>query len=103
MATVPPSPTLPESRRLSIRVPHWSWFLLAAIVMIVASVGLSVWLPYHRAQQAYQQAYLREQQTYLQEQKVKREIKRWGGTVGTETGGAESLRQLASKDPMSRA
>ena len=44
-------PIAPEPRRFSIRLPHWGWFLLATVVLVVGFVGLSVWLPYHQEQQ----------------------------------------------------
>src|ERR1019366_2088506 len=66
----------------SIWLPHWGWFLLATVVLVVGYVGLSVWLPWHR------------------EQQVVREVEGWGGKVFTETSGPEWLRQLVGKDQM---
>jgi Leucine-rich repeat (LRR) protein len=45
-------PSTPEARRFSIRLPHWRWLLLAAAILLVGSIGLSVWRPYHLEQQA---------------------------------------------------
>ena len=45
------------------RLPHWGWFLLATVVLVVAGIGLSIWLPWHR------------------EQQVIHEIERWGGSA----------------------
>jgi hypothetical protein len=39
----------PNSR---FRLPHWGWFLLATVALVIGFVSLSVWLPYHREQQA---------------------------------------------------
>ena len=69
----------PQSR---FRLPHWGWFLLGAMVLVVAEFGLSIWLPWHR------------------EQQVVRMIEGWGGNVGTETGGPNWLRRLIGEDRM---
>src|SRR5260221_13967643 len=69
-----------EPRRFSIRLPHWGWFLLATVALVVPAVGMSVWLPYHHEQQVIQK------------------IERWGGKVQTETGGPEWLRTLVGED-----
>ena len=31
-----------ESLRFGWRLPHWSWFLLASVVLVVSSLGLSI-------------------------------------------------------------
>ena len=41
-----------DSQRFRFRLPHWGWFLLGTVVLVVGFVGLSVWLPWHREQQA---------------------------------------------------
>ena len=64
------------------RLPHWGWFLLATVVLVIGSVGLSVWLPWHREQQVIQV------------------IEGWGGKVDTQTGGPDWLWQLLGKDRM---
>ena len=33
-----------DSPRSRFRLPHWGWFLLATVVLVVGFVGLSVWL-----------------------------------------------------------
>jgi hypothetical protein len=49
--------------------------------LVIAALGLSIWLPYHREQQAIQR------------------IEGWGGAVGTwgDVGAPEWLRQLMSE------
>jgi Leucine-rich repeat (LRR) protein len=80
-----------DSTRSRFRLPHWGWFLLAMVLLVVAAVGLSIWLPYHREQQVVQRI-----QT----------IESWWDTgerdywYETETGGPEWLRQLAGKERM---
>jgi hypothetical protein len=39
-----------DSSRSRFRLPHWGWFLLATVVLVVVWIGLSIWLPYHREQ-----------------------------------------------------
>jgi hypothetical protein len=70
----------PPSR---FRLPHWGWFLLATVVLVVAGIGLSIWLPYHR------------------EQQLIKEINSWGvGQYVTITRGPEWLRKLIGNDRM---
>jgi hypothetical protein len=45
-----PSPVSAEPPEARFRLPHWGWFLLAAIVLAVVGIGVSVWLPYRREQ-----------------------------------------------------
>src|SRR5437762_14054554 len=45
------NPMPPEPPRFSLRLPHWSWFLLATAVLVVGCVGLSIWLPFQQEQQ----------------------------------------------------
>jgi hypothetical protein len=69
----------PQSRS---RLPHWGWLLLATVGLAVAAVGLSIWLPRYREQQAIQK------------------IEEWGGQVETRTDDPEWLRNLVGKDRM---
>jgi hypothetical protein len=71
------------SPRSRFRLPHWGRFLLATLVLAIATAGLSIWLPYHR------------------EQQVIRKIESWSGQVSAETGGPGWLRQLVGEDRMS--
>jgi hypothetical protein len=77
----------PHSR---YRLPHWGWFLLATVVLVIAGVSHSVWMSYHREQQVIQM------------------IEGWGGSVATdfdgetETVGPEWLRRLVGQDRMKR-
>jgi hypothetical protein len=43
-----------DSARTRFRLPHWGWCLLATVVLVVAAIGLSIWLPWHREQQVIQ-------------------------------------------------
>src|SRR6266852_4159880 len=72
----------PEPPRLSIRLPHWGWFLLATVVVVVASLGLSLWLPYHR------------------EQHIVEKISSWGGRAYTVAGGPIWLRRILGDNCM---
>lgn len=79
-------PALPPRR------PRWVAPLslrmyVAILVLLGVGSTLLIWV-----------AYRREQQVYDREQEVIQEIKRWGGSVGTEAGGSEWLRKLARKD-----
>ena len=67
------------------RLPHWAWFLLVTIVLAVGFVGVSVWLPYHREQQAGQA------------------IKSWGGHIETAPSGPNWLRVLVGDRRMREA
>jgi hypothetical protein len=70
----------PQSR---FRLPHWGWFLLVTLVLVVGFVGLSVWLPYHREQQVIQR------------------IESWGGrVVGTKTDCPEWLLEFFGEHRM---
>ena len=64
------------------RLPHWGWFLLATIVLVVGFAGLSIWLPWYREQQVIQK------------------IEEWGGQIETRTYDPEWLRDLVGKDRM---
>lgn len=44
-----------ERPRWSPRVPHWGWYLLVTVVLIVAALALSIWWPYHREHSAAQE------------------------------------------------
>jgi hypothetical protein len=82
MVPTNPSPSPPEPGRFPLRLPHWGWFLLATVVLVVGYVGTSVWLPYHREQQAI------------------RMIESWGCIVKTATAGPEWLRWFVGDDRM---
>jgi hypothetical protein len=41
-----------DSTKARSRLPHWGWFLLATVMLVVGYVGLSVWVPWHRERQA---------------------------------------------------
>ena len=64
------------------RIPNPTVLLAVGLVLVVIAVGLSVWVPYHREQVAI------------------REIKRLGGSVGTEKGGPDWLRGLVGDEWM---
>lgn len=67
------------------RLPHWGWFLLATIVLVVGFAGLSLWLPWYREQQAIQK------------------IEEWGGQVETRTYDPEWIRDLVGQDRLKDA
>ena len=78
-----PSPVSAEPPRPRFRLPHWGWFLLATVALVIGIVALSVWLPWHR------------------EQRVIKEFHRIGGWdwwAETQTGGPEWMRQVFSED-----
>jgi hypothetical protein len=66
----------PRSR---FRLPHWGWFLLATVVLVIAGIGLSIWLPWHREQQVIQR------------------IESWGGYATAGTVGPKWLRKLVGE------
>jgi Leucine-rich repeat (LRR) protein len=80
MSATTPSPVSAEPSRFAIRLPHWGWFLLATVLLVVGVLGLSIWLPYHREQQVIQK------------------IEDWGGNVLTERVGPEWLQRLMDED-----
>jgi|SRR5579863_9869089 len=84
MAATTPSPVTAEPRRFSIRLPHWGWCLLATVVLVVAGIGLSIWLPYDR------------------EQPIVEKIENWGGRAHRRKVGPQWLRQLVGEDGMKR-
>jgi hypothetical protein len=69
-----------DSPRHQIRVPHWGWFLLPTVGLVVGYVGLAIWQPWHHEQEAI------------------RHIESWGGRVATETDAPEWLRELVGAD-----
>jgi hypothetical protein len=69
-----------DSLRSRFRLAHWGWFLLMTVVLVIAGIGSSIWLPWCR------------------EQRVIQLIEGWGGTVKTETGDPEWLRNLVGED-----
>jgi Leucine rich repeat len=62
--------------RRGIGIPHWGWFALATVALVVAALALSVWLPYYREQQIVQK------------------IERLGGAAFMENGRPKWLREL---------
>jgi hypothetical protein len=74
MSTEDANPTISTSRRFSIRVPRPLWIGLAAVVVVVAGVGIRVGVPVYRQHMAI------------------REIERLKGIVTTKKGGPEWLR-----------
>jgi hypothetical protein len=66
----------PQSR---FRLPHWGWFLLMAVVLVVAALGLSIWMPHHREQAAI------------------REVERIGGSVVLRHAIPPELQRLLAK------
>jgi len=68
-----------EPGRSRFRLPHWGWFLLVTVALVVGFVFLAVWLPWHR------------------EQQVVEKLKGLGGRVGTETRGPEWLQQFVGE------
>ena len=72
-----PTTDLSASR---FRVPHWGWFLLATILLILAGLGLLLWMPYYR------------------ERQVARKIESWKGTVVFASEGPLWLKQLAGQE-----
>src|SRR5258708_25089665 len=71
-----------DSARSRFRRPHRGWLLLATVVLAIAGIGLSIWMPYHR------------------EQQIVARVEGWGGKVKTETAGPEWLLQLVGEDRM---
>jgi hypothetical protein len=69
------NPEMTDFPRSRFSLPHWGWFLLGTVVLIIARIGLSIWLPYHREQQVIQR------------------IEAWGGRVSTYTAGPKWLIQ----------
>ena len=69
-----------DSPQFRFRLRYWDWCLLAAAVLVVGYVGLSIWLPWYRERQVIQQ------------------IESWGGTVKIETGAPEWLRKIVGDD-----
>jgi hypothetical protein len=78
MATDTTNPAPAKPHRLSIRLPHWGWFLLGTVALVFAGVGLSVWVPFQHEQQVVQ------------------EIESWGGFAYSES--PEWLEQLLGED-----
>jgi hypothetical protein len=74
------SPASTDSPRSRFCLPHWGWFLLATVGLVVGFVGLSIWLPWHR------------------EQAVVQQLDAWGARVVTETRGPQWLRHLVSEE-----
>jgi Leucine-rich repeat (LRR) protein len=66
------------------RLPHWGWLLLATVLLVIAAVGLSIWVPYQR------------------EQALVAQIARWGGASIVEPGGPVWLRKRLGDERMKR-
>ncbi len=77
-----PQPVTPEPRRIAIRVPHWSLFLVAGFVLLFTSVGLRLGLPIYQQQVAI------------------REIKQLGARVSARKGGPDWLRDWLGDERM---
>ena len=71
-----------DSPNTRSRLPHWGWFLLATVVVVIAGIGLSIWLPWYR------------------EQQVVRAIEGWRGRVKKRSGGPEWLREILGNKRM---
>ena len=78
-----------DPRRSRFRLPHWGWCLLATVALVVAGIGLSIWLPWHREQQVIQRIQRVESWWFSGN---------WGGWYETKTCGPEWLRELAGED-----
>jgi hypothetical protein len=72
-------PKIPEPRRLSTRLPHWGWFLLATVIMTLAYGPLSIW------------------QQYQREQQIVKKIEVWGGRAFTKSSAPMWLRRFAGE------
>src|SRR5579871_6393067 len=68
--------------RFSIRLPHWGWFLMFAIVLAIAGIGLRFGLPVYHHQKAIQQ------------------IERMNGKVSKVPGGPSWLRRWIGDNRM---
>src|SRR5438046_1644905 len=73
-----------NASRFRIRLPHWRWFLLSTVVLVIGFVGLSVWLPWHR------------------EQQIIRKIESSRGEFETGTNAPEWMQRLLGEERMSR-
>ena len=73
-------PRTREPHRFSIRLPHWGWFVLGTVVLVIGFVSLSLWLPYHRELQVLQK------------------IEAWGGAAETRTFAPEWLKRFVGED-----
>jgi hypothetical protein len=67
------------------RLPHWGWFLLTAIVLVVGFAGLSIWLPSYREQQVIQR------------------VEELGGRVETKTDNPDWLKKLVGEDRLNES
>ena len=75
-----PIPASPKTRRFTIRLLHWGWFLLAAAALLVGYGALAIWRPYQR------------------EQQIVRMIEGWGGKVETVQVLPDRLTSLLGKE-----
>lgn len=74
--------TVTDSSRSRFFIPHWGWFLLATVVLVVGFVVVSTWLPYHREQQVIQK------------------IHGWGGKVDTQATSPVWVRKILGDNRM---
>lgn len=44
--------TAADSLRFRVHLPHWGWLALATAVLVIAAIGLAIWIPFHREEQA---------------------------------------------------
>src|SRR5258708_6750746 len=74
-----------DSPHFRSRLPHWGWLLLATVGLVVGFVGSSVWLPYHREQQAIEK------------------IKSWGGGIEIESAVPSWLQEWDRDDKIKKS
>lgn len=71
-----------KAPRSGIRLPHWGWIAFATVVLVIGSLALSIWLPYHR------------------EQQIVEKIKGRCREIEMQKGGPKWLRRVASDEHM---
>ncbi len=74
-----------ETPQRRSRLPHWGWWLLASIVLVICFAGLSIWLPWHR------------------ERQVIEKIDEWGGRVETTIDNPEWLERIVGKEQLNES
>ncbi len=67
-----------------MRIPHWAWFLVATVALVIGFTCLSVWLPWYR------------------EQEVISMLNDFGPVVKSETAGPDWLRDLVGDGRMAQ-
>jgi len=85
-ATPAPDPTTDKPPRRRRWIPLSLRMFAAILVLLGGGSALLTWVTYRQ-----------EQQVYHRERQALHEIKSWGGHVGTERGGSQWLRFLASQ------